>query len=163
MQTARRSLDPKQDYVFWRLFSAEQNRALLVDLLSAVLRPGFSHHRAHAAAARAGKGLCGRERDLSADPIAIVEADREHNARYAIWLDKTLTRDDALIEGRARGLEEGRAEGVAATLLTVLDARGFAITDEQRARIRACKDLQQQLEQWTRRAVAASSAEKLFG
>jgi predicted transposase/invertase (TIGR01784 family) len=32
-------LDPKLDVVFSRLFGAEQNRTLLIDLLNAVLRP----------------------------------------------------------------------------------------------------------------------------
>jgi len=35
----RRTLDPKLDIVFWMLFGAEQNRALLISLLNAVLRP----------------------------------------------------------------------------------------------------------------------------
>ncbi len=33
------TLDPKLDIVFWMLFGAEQNRALLIALLNAVLRP----------------------------------------------------------------------------------------------------------------------------
>jgi predicted transposase/invertase (TIGR01784 family) len=32
-------LDPKLDIVFWMLFGAEQNRALLISLLNAVLQP----------------------------------------------------------------------------------------------------------------------------
>jgi predicted transposase/invertase (TIGR01784 family) len=32
-------LDPKLDIVFWMLFGAEQNRALLLSLLNAVLKP----------------------------------------------------------------------------------------------------------------------------
>jgi predicted transposase/invertase (TIGR01784 family) len=35
----RTTLDPKIDIVFWMLFSAEQNRELLLSLLNAVLRP----------------------------------------------------------------------------------------------------------------------------
>ncbi len=35
----RRTLDPKLDIVFWMLFGAEQNRALLISLLNAVLKP----------------------------------------------------------------------------------------------------------------------------
>jgi predicted transposase/invertase (TIGR01784 family) len=36
---ARSTLDPKLDIVFWMLFGAEQNRALLLSLLDAVLVP----------------------------------------------------------------------------------------------------------------------------
>lgn len=35
----RATLDPKLDIVFWMLFGAERNRALLISLLNAVLRP----------------------------------------------------------------------------------------------------------------------------
>jgi predicted transposase/invertase (TIGR01784 family) len=35
----RTTLDPKLDIVFWMLFGAEQNRALLLSLLNAVLKP----------------------------------------------------------------------------------------------------------------------------
>lgn len=38
----RKTLDPKLDIVFWMLFGAEQNRALLVSLLNAVLNPPVS-------------------------------------------------------------------------------------------------------------------------
>jgi predicted transposase/invertase (TIGR01784 family) len=37
----RTTLDPKLDIVFWMLFGAEQNRALLISLLNAVLRPAL--------------------------------------------------------------------------------------------------------------------------
>jgi len=39
MTTGRRTLDPKLDIVFWMLFGEERNRALLISLLNAVLRP----------------------------------------------------------------------------------------------------------------------------
>jgi predicted transposase/invertase (TIGR01784 family) len=39
-------LDPKLDIVFWMLFGAEQNRALLISLLNAVLQPPVPIERA---------------------------------------------------------------------------------------------------------------------
>jgi len=39
MTTGRRTLDPKLDIVFWMLFGEERNRALLISLINAVLRP----------------------------------------------------------------------------------------------------------------------------
>jgi hypothetical protein len=57
------------------------------------------------------------------------------------------------------GRDEGRAEGEAQALLTVLRARGVAVTDLARERILAEKD-PQRLERWLEKAaVAASIAE----
>src|SRR5687767_14711591 len=39
MAGGRRSLDPKLDIVYWMLFGEERNKALLISLLNAVLRP----------------------------------------------------------------------------------------------------------------------------
>ena len=39
MTANRKALDPKLDIVFWLLFAGERNRALLLSLLNAVLRP----------------------------------------------------------------------------------------------------------------------------
>jgi hypothetical protein len=64
--------------------------------------------------------------------------------------------------GKAEGKVEGKAEGEAAALLAVLEVRGFAVTDEQRARILACLDVVE-LERWVRGAVTATSMEELFG
>jgi hypothetical protein len=56
---------------------------------------------------------------------------------------------------------EARAEGRAATLLTVLDARGLPISEAQRTRILGCKDADD-LERWVRKAVVASAADDIF-
>jgi len=58
---------------------------------------------------------------------------------------------------QARGKAEGKAEDV----LRVLAARNVAVTDEQRDRILACRDLEQ-LERWLVRAVTATSATDVF-
>jgi hypothetical protein len=65
-------------------------------------------------------------------------------------------------EGEARGKAEGKAEGEARALLAVLEARGLAVGDEQRAHILACLDTAQ-LEQWVRRAVTVTATDELFG
>jgi hypothetical protein len=61
------------------------------------------------------------------------------------------------LEGEARGKAEGKAEGV----LAILEARGLAVSADQRARILASKDLAE-LDRWLRRAVSAESIGELF-
>jgi hypothetical protein len=62
----------------------------------------------------------------------------------------------------AAGKAEGKAEGEARSLLTVLTARGIEVSDEARAKITACTDLEQ-LDQWIHRAVVAERIEDLGG
>lgn len=61
----------------------------------------------------------------------------------------------------AVGKAEGKAEGEAQAVLAVLEARGLAVTAEQRERITACTDLAV-LEGWIRHAVTAGSVDDLF-
>lgn len=56
----------------------------------------------------------------------------------------------------------GQVSGQAEALLTFLQARGFAISDEARRRIVACSD-KTQLQRWVVAAAVASSAEEIFG
>lgn len=64
-------------------------------------------------------------------------------------------------EGLAEGLAKGKTEGEATLLLTLLDARGIAVSDEIRARITSCSD-PGQFDVWTRRAAVAGSADEVF-
>jgi hypothetical protein len=59
------------------------------------------------------------------------------------------------------GRTEGRTEGKADSILVVLEARGIAVTDEQRKRILACADLER-LGVWLRRAATVADASGLF-
>jgi hypothetical protein len=61
----------------------------------------------------------------------------------------------------AEGEVKGEAKGEATAVLEVLDERGFAVSDEVRARVTGCSDLDQ-LRTWLRRAVKVHSAEELF-
>jgi hypothetical protein len=61
----------------------------------------------------------------------------------------------------AQGIAIGEARGEAKALLTFLEARGLTISDEQRARILDCADLEQ-LGQWIRKAATVSAAADLF-
>ncbi len=62
---------------------------------------------------------------------------------------------------RAEGEAIGRAEGEARALLAVLAARGLKPSEEQLARISACRDLEQ-LESWVHRAVTAANTDDVF-
>jgi hypothetical protein len=60
-----------------------------------------------------------------------------------------------------RGLAEGEARGEARSVLAVLEARGIVVTEEQRARILGCDDLER-LGLWVRRAATVADASELF-
>jgi predicted transposase YdaD len=64
-------------------------------------------------------------------------------------------------EGRREGRAEGEARGKAQAVLAVLEARGLRVSDEQRARIAGCTDLDE-LERWVRKAVTVKTAGALF-
>lgn len=62
----------------------------------------------------------------------------------------------------AKGVEEGIHLGQAKSLLTVLAARGIAITERMRQRIQSSSDVSE-LDGWLYKAVTADSAEAVFG
>lgn len=63
---------------------------------------------------------------------------------------------------KAEGRVEGKAEGEAGALLTILDARHIQIPDAVRADILACTDIAQ-LEAWIRRAATAEKIQDVVG
>ena len=67
----------------------------------------------------------------------------------------------AVITAGDRLRAEGRQEGLARAVLTLLEARGFAVADTTRVRIEQCSDLQK-LEQWLCRAPTAATADEIF-
>ncbi|MEU5163322.1 hypothetical protein AB0G74_27445 [Streptomyces sp. NPDC020875] len=68
-------------------------------------------------------------------------------------------------EGQEKGLAEGRAAGQAAErsrlILSVLEKRDIPTTDDHRARIADCTDLDV-LDRWWDRVLTVDSAEELF-
>ena len=81
-----------------------------------------------------------------------ITADSEFRSDY--WRDFAERR-------RAAGRAEGRVEGEAAALLTILAARDIDVPDDAHARITGCTDLHQ-LQAWIRRAITATSVKELF-
>jgi hypothetical protein len=61
---------------------------------------------------------------------------------------------------RAVGLEEGRAEGMATSILTLLAARGIAVSPAQQQAILHCRDLAH-LDRWLLRAAQAASVDEV--
>lgn len=66
-------------------------------------------------------------------------------------------RETAYLEGKAQGEARGEAKGV----LRVLEVRGLPVSDEVRARVTACTDLDR-LNDWLDRAGTVQSAEDRF-
>lgn len=60
-----------------------------------------------------------------------------------------------------KNVRQGRAEGEAKALLTVLATRGFEVPDEVRERITGCAD-PDQLDKWVSRAVTAKTLDEVF-
>lgn len=58
-------------------------------------------------------------------------------------------------------VEEGREEGLAASILTVLTARGLPVSDAQRDQIQQSRDLAQ-LNDWLARAAVATTTAEVF-
>ena len=69
--------------------------------------------------------------------------------------------DRGMADGKAEGEAKGLLKGLAQGLLNVLEVRGFALTDEHRARIHGCTDLER-LSQWCSRAKKAASLDEIL-
>ncbi len=63
-------------------------------------------------------------------------------------------------KGEAKGEVRGEAKGKAAAILEVLEARGMAVSMDQRQAILRCLDIDR-LDRWLRRAAVASSASEV--
>ncbi|PCC71733.1 hypothetical protein SAMN02745121_03086 [Nannocystis exedens] len=59
------------------------------------------------------------------------------------------------------GIAEGEARGKASMLLKLLQLRGFALGDEQRERVLACRD-EAQLDAWAARVLTATRLDEVF-
>ena len=71
------------------------------------------------------------------------------------------TFEKAHAEGLAKGLEKGRAEEKAVAVIEFLEARGLALSADERERILAMKDMET-LTHWVRRAATIATASALF-
>jgi hypothetical protein len=60
-----------------------------------------------------------------------------------------------------QGIAEGEARGKAEAILRLLDARGLALSEEQRDQIGSCTDAAR-LDLWFDRAITAGTAAEVF-
>ncbi len=60
-----------------------------------------------------------------------------------------------------KGREEGRAEGLAAAIVKILERRGIEVDDASRARITSCGDVDA-LDMWLDRSFVAATASELL-
>ena len=64
-------------------------------------------------------------------------------------------------QGRDEGRDEGRAKGHAEALLLVFESRGLAVSEQVRARVTECTDVEQ-LDAWLARAITAKDVDSVF-
>jgi len=95
----------------------------------------------------------------SLEEIMTTSAQEHETELGELLFPKTFARGKE--EGFARGKAEGEAEGKVTAVLAVLEAREVAVSEEARARISECGDIEV-LDTWIRRAVTVSTADELF-
>ncbi|MGH3810551.1 MAG: hypothetical protein ACRDRU_28825, partial [Pseudonocardiaceae bacterium] len=112
---------------------------------------------------------------LDALPGALSAVDLDHAALYydvvltalpqaaSRYLEALMTtsyeyQSDFARRYFSQGRAEGEAKGEAKAVLAFLDARGITVSDDVRARIAACTDLDQ-LDTWVRRAATATTSQ----
>lgn len=66
------------------------------------------------------------------------------------------------LEGKVEGRLEGKLEGKVESVLRVLIGRGLALTEEQKERILACRDLAT-LDRWLQQALTAKTVDEALG
>ncbi|MCP4664317.1 MAG: hypothetical protein GY856_53720, partial [bacterium] len=69
--------------------------------------------------------------------------------------------DPVILEIKDKSEKRGRAQGKAESILTVLSASGFVVSEEVHERIRATTE-PETLDRWLRRAVSASSLDEVL-
>ena len=87
--------------------------------------------------------------EMAMDLDKIPETKSAQSARLAM--------ESVLQRAEARGEARGEAKGEARALLTLLDARGLVVSEDERARVLSCQDAAT-LEIWIRRAATVATA-----
>ena len=91
----------------------------------------------------------------------IVLASLSEAARRALEEQMSTGRYEYQSEFARKYVAEGKAEGRAAAVLAVLEARRIVVSTEAAARITSCTDIAT-LDAWVRRAATARSVDELF-
>ena len=137
--------------------------ALELAVLSAMVHGGGQVDTAVKVALAATTAAHELDRDRFLLYFGLVQAALSEAARKAFQMNPQgiLFFDESQQKSFDRGRDKGRAEGGAAHVLAVLETRGLAVSDEQRARIQSCTDIAT-LDRWVRRAVTIPSTDELF-
>ncbi len=111
------------------------------------------------------QGAAGLDRETSmlySDMIlhAVSQAARKKMEEW-MRIEDYEFKSDLALRNQARGKAEGKAEGVATALLKILTARKLQITEEQKARILGCTDLDT-LNTWLDRVLQAATVDELL-
>jgi hypothetical protein len=94
--------------------------------------------------------------------IREIQVEAETRGRTEGWTEGLAEGETkGRTEGLAEGLAEGEARGLAVALVSILEARGLALTDEDRQQILGCRDLAR-LRRWTRRVLGVDSVDDLW-
>jgi hypothetical protein len=138
----------------------EAARAPELALLLVLARPDDERSAAAAYAAIATVGRVDEERACLYHDLAVARLGAAGRAKLEALMKAGNFQPQSEFGKKwyAKGEAEGEARGKAEALLAVLTARGFALTDAQRARIADCRDLAA-LDRWLWRAVTAASVD----
>jgi hypothetical protein len=136
---------------------AMRNRELAV--LSVMAHGRDEESVAVAIARAAAAGIEGLQRDQWVLYSALIESSLSDAARKAFAM---LPQGQQFFsETQRKSFEQGRLQSRAEAVVEFLEARGFAVTEEQRERILGCTDLAQ-LRAWTRKVATISETDELF-
>jgi hypothetical protein len=112
-------------------------------------------------------GIAGLPADVRATWEAVILAELNEAARVALEArmalnpEKYREKHPYYREALAKGRTEGETMGEARALLTMLSARGVAVSEAARERILACKQIDV-LEGWIRRALTVTAVDEMF-
>lgn len=112
-----------------------------------------------AVARAAAKGIEGFDRERWVLYFGLIESSLSDAARKAFAM--LPEGQQFFSESQRRSYNEGRVQARAEAVVSFLEARGLAITDEQRKRILACTELEM-LERWVRKAATVKTTDELF-
>jgi hypothetical protein len=102
------------------------------------------------------------DEESAANLAEFTETALGDTAGRQIWRALMATRTFPFVsEMRLQAREEGRAEGLAAAIVKVLERRGIEVDDASRARIVSCGD-GDTLDVWLDRSVVVAAASDLF-
>lgn len=128
-------------------------------LLSVMAHGRDEESVAVAVARAAAKGIEGFDRERWVLYFGLIESSLSDAARKAFAM--LPEGQQFFSESQRRSYNEGRVQARAEAVVSFLEARGLAITDEQRKRILACTELET-LDRWVRKAATVKTTDELF-